>query len=49
MRNNNDNHYLHNRTHWRRFKEMAKEIGEYEKINTNDYDFDNVVCYNTIG
>ena len=49
MRNNNDNSYLHNRTHWRRFKEMAKEIGEYEKINTSDYDFDNIVCYSMLG
>lgn len=45
----NHNDDLHNRTHWRRFKEMAKEIGEYEKINTNDYDFDKVVCYTTLG
>ena len=49
MRNNNDNHYLHNRTHWRRFKEMAKKNNKKKKINTSDYDFDNIVCYSMLG
>lgn len=40
---------LHKRVHWRRIKQILKEISEYEKINLADYDLEHITCYETVG
>ena len=40
---------LHKRTHFRRIREVIKELGEYEGYDMNYYDLMNIRAYDTIG
>jgi hypothetical protein len=40
---------LHKRTHFRRIREIFTEIGEYERINLDDYDLFNMRVYESVG
>lgn len=47
---NSDNSLpLHKTVHWRKFKEILKNLCNYEQINLNSYCTDNIICYTTTG
>jgi hypothetical protein len=40
---------LHKRVHYRRIKEIFREIGNYEGFNLNNYNLDKMTVYETVG
>jgi hypothetical protein len=45
----NKNLPLHTTVHWRRFREMAKELFKLEGINPANYNLNKVICYRAFG